>query len=530
VTIDSSILQSLPLFAALPADELSLLAERMRACRFDAGALVLREGDQCKEFYIVVRGEVDIIKALGTPDERLLAVRPAGTPVGELSLFSPGGRHTASVRAHGPLQMLVMTRADFDSVLVRQPRLAYNMVQTLSLRLIESEQTTIRDLHAKNESLAQALHALQAAQAQLVENEKLEHELQVARRIQSSLLPSERPACPGYDFGALMQPMSAVGGDFYDFVQFPDGRVGIAVGDVSDHGVPAALFMTMTVTLLRTHARRDASGSAAEPADVLRSVNRGLLEFNMSGMFVTVLYGVFDPRQREFSYARAGHEQPLLQLGPAAPAGGAAPAGPPRSPEESGMWIVDRSAWDTGAARPAAPSRRKGTGKIPTNPLEKTGAGDAGPLRGTENAAASATGPVSPTRPAPEPSAFSLHPAPHDFAKQNRDLPPLGFAGVRRGPSAFHRGQILGVVPDPDLDVQRLPVPTHSVLLLYTDGAREAWDAAGGMFGEQGLRAILAQAAQQPAQALCEQVFERLAAHRGPAPQQDDITLVAVKA
>src|SRR5690242_18408003 len=145
MTIDSSLLHSLPLFAALPDDELRLLAERMQLCHFDDGALVLAEGDQCNEFYIVVQGQVDIIKSLGTPDERLLAVRPVGTMVGELSLFSPGGKHTASVRAHGPLEMLVMTRTDFDHLLARQPRLAYGVVQTLSLRLIESEQRTIRD-------------------------------------------------------------------------------------------------------------------------------------------------------------------------------------------------------------------------------------------------------------------------------------------------------------------------------------------------------------------------------------------------
>ena len=493
MTIDPSLLQSLPLFAALPADELRLLAERMQPCQFAPGELVLREGDACNEFYIVVQGEVDIIKALDTPDERLLAVRPAGTMVGELSLFSPGGRHTASVRAHGPLGMLVMTRADFDSLLARQPRLAYGVVQTLSLRLIESEQSTIRDLHAKNESLAQALHALQAAQAQLVEKEKLEHELEVARRIQRSLLPSQRPARPGYDFGALMQPMSAVGGDFYDFVEFPDGRVGIAVGDVSDHGVPAALFMSMTVTLLRTAARRDASAAAAEPADVLRSVNRGLLEFDMSGMFVTVLYGVLDPRQREFSYARAGHEQPLLQLGAAASV-----AGQPRSAEESGLWIVDRSAWGAAsAAKPAAPSRRKGTGKILTKDEGRT----------TNDSITKMAVPVPTTPLTADPSSSVVRPS-----------------------SSFHRGQVLGVVSNPELDVQRLPLPAHSLLLLCTDGAREAWDAAGRMFAEQGLRAAMTEAAQLPAQQICEQIFERLAAHRGLAPQQDDITLVAVKA
>jgi len=535
MTIDPTLLQSLPLFATLPADELRLLAERMQTCQFEPGALVLAEGDQCNEFYIVVSGEVDIVKALGTPDERLLAVRPAGTMVGELSLFSPGGRHTASVLAHGPLGMLVMTRTDFDGLLARQPRLAYGVVQTLSLRLIESEQSTIRDLHAKNESLSQALTALQAAQAQLVEKEKLEHELQVARRIQRSLLPGVRPARPGYDFGALMQPMSAVGGDFYDFVEFPDGRVGIAVGDVSDHGVPAALFMSMTVTLLRTAARRDASGGAAEPAEVLRSVNRGLLEFDMSGMFVTVLYGVFDPRQREFSYARAGHEQPLLQLGPAAPL-----AGPPRSAEESGLWIVDRSAWGVAAPKPAASSKRKGKGTLPlsapdetqaTNPLGKQRAGDGGPLRGTETRNATAG-----VARAASSSSFSLPtgPSPSRAEPSDPDLPPLDSAGARvRGGAAgsFHRGQVLGVVPNPELDVQRLPLPAHSLLLLYTDGAREAWDAAGSMFGEHSLRAAITEAAQLPAQQICEQIFERLAAYRGGlAPQQDDITLVAVKA
>ena len=480
MTIDPSVLQALPLFASLPADELRLLAERMRPSQFASGELVLREGDQCTQFYIVVTGQVDIVKALGTPDERLLAVRPAGTLVGELSLFSPGGRHTASVLAHGPLDMLVMTRADFDSLLARQPRLAYGLVQTLSLRLIESEQSTIRDLHAKNESLAHALRALQAAQAELVEKEKLERELEVARRIQISLLPGQRPTSLGHEFGALMQPMSAVGGDFYDFVQFPDGRVGIAVGDVSDHGVPAALFMTMTVTLLRTAARRDAGDSPAAPADVLRSVNRGLLAFNMSGMFVTVLYGVLDPRRREFVYARAGHEQPLLHLGAAPP-----PTGPPRGPEESGLWIVDRSAWGAaGAPKPAAPSRRRSKATLPLRPM------------GSDN----------PTKPLEQQAAGILQ------------------------PPSFTRGQILGVVPDPDLDVQRLPLPPDSVMLLFTDGAREAWDPAGNMFGENGLRAVLAEAAQQPAQTICDRIFERLAAHRGLGPQQDDITLVTVRA
>ena len=497
-------LRGLPLFAELPAGELRLLAERLHASPFADGELVLSEGDQCNEFYIIIDGQVDILKALGTPDERLLAVRPAGTVVGELSLFSAEGRHTASVRARGPIDTLVMTRADFDSLLARQPRLAYGMVQTLSLRLIESEQTTIRDLHIKNESLARALAELQAAQAELVEKEKLERELEVARRIQVSLLCAQPPRAAGYELGALSEAMSAVGGDFYDFIEFPDGRLGLAIGDVSDHGVPAALFVTMTITLLRAAARAAGGGNPAAPADVLRRVNRGLLEYNLSGMFVTLLYGVLDLRQREFAYARAGHEPPLLHLGATPP-----PAGPPRAADETGMWIVDRSAWGAASAPPpAASSRRKGKGTLPLSGKANT-TKDRDARRKTDVGPSSSAGTNQQPRTLAEPSSLS----------------------PRSDPSreAFHRGQILGVVPDPELDVQRLPVPEHSLMLLYTDGAREAWNPAGEMFGEKGLRALLADTAREPAQAICDQLFQRLAAYRGPAPQQDDITLVAVR-
>jgi phosphoserine phosphatase RsbU/P len=91
------------------------------------------------------------------------------------------------------------------------------------------------------------------------------------------------------------------------------------------------------------------------------------------------------------------------------------------------------------------------------------------------------------------------------------------------------RGQLLGIVPDPELDVQRLELPRDSTLLLYTDGVREATDPAGNMFGDAGLRAVLAESAHDPAQVVCDRIFQRLAAHRGPVPQQDDMTLVTVK-
>jgi sigma-B regulation protein RsbU (phosphoserine phosphatase) len=97
-----------------------------------------------------------------------------------------------------------------------------------------------------------------------------------------------------------------VGGDFYDFVHLPGGKLGIAVADVTDKGVPAAIFMAVVRSLLKAEASRN-----SDPQKILRKVNKLLLEMNTEGMFATLLYGVLDPARKEFHYVRAGHEHPL---------------------------------------------------------------------------------------------------------------------------------------------------------------------------------------------------------------------------
>ena len=254
-----------------------------------------------------MEGLIEIVKALGTSDERLLGVREPGTFIGEMSLFNPEHRRTASVRARTALKLLEMTRMEFDALLARQPTLAHEMVRVLTGRLAAAENATVLDLRAKNQQLTQAYVELQAAHLQIVEKEKLEHELEVARQIQASILPRRLPRLPGFDLGARMEAAAAVGGDFFDFVPLGGGRLGIAVGDVSDKGMPAAIFMALARSLLRAEALRDAS-----PLETLRSVNRLLLDMNDAGMFVTVLYGVLDGPGSAFTFARAGHESPLL--------------------------------------------------------------------------------------------------------------------------------------------------------------------------------------------------------------------------
>jgi sigma-B regulation protein RsbU (phosphoserine phosphatase) len=304
---DEQLISEFPLFSKLPQSEIRHLASSLQAREVEQDRLLFAEGEEGDHYYILVDGEVEIIKALGTADERLLAVRPSGSFLGEMSLFSPDNRHTASVRARTSLRLLEMTRDDLEKLLARRPRFALEMMRTLSQRLDESEDLTIRDLRRKNRELIKAYKELEAAQALLIEQERLKRELELARQIQESILPRTLPNIPCFDFGARIVPMAQVGGDFYDFIPLEKNMTAIVVGDVSDHGVPAALFMALTVTLLRAESQR-----SDDPGDVLRSVNRHLLRMNETGMFVTIFYGLLDCTKYEFYYARAGHELPIV--------------------------------------------------------------------------------------------------------------------------------------------------------------------------------------------------------------------------
>ena len=240
---------------------------------------------------------------------------------------------------------------------------------------------------------------------------KMEAELDFARNVQRSILPAQLPRTTGCDFGAVMIPARAVSGDFYEFIELDDNRVVVVVGDVSDKGVPAALFMALTYSLINAEARR-----ALSPREALANVNRYLLNMNEAGMFVTVLYGILNRVTREFWYARAGHDQPI---------------------------VLDADG----------------------QPLE-----------------------------------------------------------IER-----KAGQILGILPAPALDEAHITLPASSTLLLFTDGATEAMDAAGELFGLRRVQAAFQLNRHASAQDICIrvwQVIEEFSAHQ---PPHDDVTLVAIK-
>ena len=175
-----------------------------------------------------------------------------------------------------------------------------------------SEQDYSADDRALLNNLAtQAAPALRVAQlvrqqqSEIQTRERLEQELRVARLIQQTLLPKEVPALPGWQIAAYYQPARAVGGDFYDFLNFADGRVAIVIGDVTDKGVPAALVMATTRSILR-----GAAVDLVSPGKVLERANDLLHPDIPAKMFVTCLYAVLDPSTGRLRYANAGHDLP----------------------------------------------------------------------------------------------------------------------------------------------------------------------------------------------------------------------------
>ena len=135
----------------------------------------------------------------------------------------------------------------------------------------------------------------------------LQNELDLASKMQQSILPTRFPGGADFRIFGQMEPARAVGGDFFDIMRLDQGRIGLAIADVSDKGVPAALFMMSTRTLLK-----GAAVGLADPGTVLHEVNDLLNEDNETSMFVTVLYAVYDPASGAFTYANGGHNSPLM--------------------------------------------------------------------------------------------------------------------------------------------------------------------------------------------------------------------------
>ncbi|MFZ1401089.1 MAG: PP2C family protein-serine/threonine phosphatase [Candidatus Promineifilaceae bacterium] len=145
----------------------------------------------------------------------------------------------------------------------------------------------------------------------MAEYEKVSQELAIARKVQATFLPPQVPEVPGWQFAVTLEPAREMSGDFYDFIELPNGRIGLVIADVADKGMGSALYMALSRTLIRTFA----PDFDTAPEQALCAANRRVLADSSSDLFVTVFYAILDPATGVLTYCNAGHNPPFLYSG-----------------------------------------------------------------------------------------------------------------------------------------------------------------------------------------------------------------------
>lgn len=234
------------------------------------------------------------------PDDPLVAYfldTPGAVELDRLRLDSPALRE---LKAAGVVMAIpLISQGELVGVLNLGPRLSQQDYSS-------DDRGLLNTLASQAAPAVRVAQLVRQQQIETRERERIEQELRVARLIQQTLLPKELPAIDGWSLDAYYQPARAVGGDFYDFLPFSDGRLGLVIGDVTDKGVPAALVMATTRSILRTAAQE----GQATPGAVLARANDLLFPDIPPRMFVTCLYGILNPHTGVLVYANAGHDLP----------------------------------------------------------------------------------------------------------------------------------------------------------------------------------------------------------------------------
>lgn len=242
------------------------------------GEVLFKKGDAADKMFYIKKGSIRLAE--------LNIVIAKDQVIGEMGIFSPFKERTASAVCEEDLEVYTMGRDEVIKFFGSDPQLAINLMQISIKRFMENLR---RETEAK---------------------ERIESELRIARDIQTSMLPQKFPPFPDrkeFEIFALMDPAKEVGGDFYDFFFVDHDRLCFVIGDVSGKGVPAALFMAITKTLLKTEALR---GNSTE--EVIKRVNDIICPDNPSCMFVTIFCIMLDLRTGVVQFANGGHNPPLV--------------------------------------------------------------------------------------------------------------------------------------------------------------------------------------------------------------------------
>src|SRR5579884_3619434 len=236
------------------------------------------------------------------PNDPIIGYLQAATAAVDLTHLELGSPALEQLRARGvALVVPLVASGELVGILNVGPRLSEQGYSADDRRLLES-------LAAHAAPAMRVGQLIREQQAEMRERGRMENELQVAQMIQKNFLPQSVPQTPGWLIAADYRPARAVGGDFYDFIELDGGALGLVIGDVTDKGIPAAMVMAATKSLLRASAQR-----IVDPGAVLGRVNDQLCPEIPENMFVTCFYGVLDPVTGSLRYANAGHNLPIVE-------------------------------------------------------------------------------------------------------------------------------------------------------------------------------------------------------------------------
>jgi serine phosphatase RsbU (regulator of sigma subunit) len=293
----------------------------------DLAARILRlaremcSAERAALYYLHASGEAEVLAVTGwdagvvgrrLPKQAVFPEPWPGepTPYTRIPPGLPNASAASPLRAGLALPLVAQTRPVGFMIVQTNTKLSFSPSEVALLKTFANQASLALQRAGLIDELRQKVAALEAAQVELVQKERLEQEMALARQVQQNVLPSTFPELDGYAFAAYNEPARQVGGDFYDVIELGEGRYGLAIADVSDKGMPAALYMALTRSLLRAEARRETS-----PRRVVEAVNHLLMELGEPDMFVTLFYAVLDAPTGWLSFVRAGHEHPLLLRG-----------------------------------------------------------------------------------------------------------------------------------------------------------------------------------------------------------------------
>ena len=273
-------LKKTELFAELPQAELKAICHITSEVAYPADSTLFEEGDEGDSLYLLIDGEVSIIKA-GT---EVLFFDEKGYCLGEIALIDNKPR-SATVKTVKPTQFLRITRHDFYNAMAREPRIGSGMFRVLNEKIrrdLEIQMSAIRKEIAQEESM------------------------RLAAEVQKSILPNEEIVHPCVRSAGYCRPANSVGGDYYDYLALPDNSVAIFLGDVMGHGYHSAMIAAMTKSCLQTQIRFDAS-----VPEVMKAITRVTEEDAQTFIYMTCCYLIIHPDNR-LEFANAGHPQMLL--------------------------------------------------------------------------------------------------------------------------------------------------------------------------------------------------------------------------